>query len=200
MIIELVSYSYSSNSYILTGDYNLLIDPGLPNNEALKSYIHRNPTDVDAIINTHCHYDHIGGNFGNEIMVHENDSNDVENATEKTMYRSFVQEFNGFKVSRVLKEGDIVENGEHKLEVIHTPGHTSGSISLLDKENDTLFSGDTWFNNGVGRTDLPSGSYGKLKESFLKLRDINVTHICPGHGASFNNNIDQIIENYFMMV
>nr|HPR42673.1 MBL fold metallo-hydrolase [Candidatus Methanofastidiosa archaeon] len=106
----------------------------------------------------------------------------------------------GFAVSRRLKEGDLVENGEHRLEVIHTPGHTSGSICLLDKANDTLFCGDTWFYNGVGRTDLPSGSLDDLGESFKKLSRYDVGHICPGHGASFTNNIDHIIDNYFFMV
>jgi len=200
MIIEIVSYSYSSNSYILTGDKNILIDPGLPENEALKSYMHKHPLKIDVIVNTHCHYDHIGGNFGNEIMVHEDDADAVENAEEKTMYRAFVPEFDGFNVSKRLKEGDIINNGAHRLEVIHTPGHTSGSISLLDEENDTLFCGDTWFYNGVGRTDLPSGSLDDLRESFMKLKEYEVGHICPGHGASFTNNIQYIIDNYFFMV
>jgi len=200
MIIELVSYSYSSNSYLITGDSNILIDPGLPNNEALSSYLHKHPTQIDAIINTHCHYDHIGGNFGDSIMVHEDDADAVQNGDEKTMFRTFISEFEGFNVSRRLREGDMIDNGKHSLEVIHTPGHTSGSICLLDSENDTLFCGDTWFHNGVGRTDLPSSSLDDLKESFMKLRNYDAMHICPGHGASFSNNIDYIIDNYFFMV
>ncbi|MBN1785713.1 MAG: MBL fold metallo-hydrolase [Candidatus Methanofastidiosa archaeon] len=200
MIIELMSYSYSSNSYIITGERNILIDPGLPNNEALRSYLHRRPTRIDSIINTHCHYDHIGGDFGEDIMVHEDDADAVSTAGEKTMFGSFVDSFSGFEVTRRLKEGDRIDNGEHILEVIHTPGHTSGSICLLDRENDTMFSGDTWFYNGVGRTDLPSGDLDQLRGSFMRLREIDVTHICPGHGSSFKNNIDYIIDNYFFVV
>jgi len=197
MIYEIISSTYSSNSYILTGDCTILIDPGLPENIPLKSFLQKKMLTINCMINTHCHYDHIGGNFGEEIYVHENDANAIETGNYKTAYMNFVSEFNGFPVKRRLKENDIISTGNHSLKVLHTPGHTSGSICLLDTDTNTLFSGDTWFMNGIGRTDLPSGNLNDLEKSLMKLAGIDAKHICPGHGVTFENNIENIIRNFF---
>ncbi len=85
------------------------------------------------------------------------------------------------EADRLLEEGDRVECGDITLEVIHTPGHTPGGICL--KLGDNLFTGDTLFATGVGRTDFPKGSYSQLRDSLdkiLKLRDNLIVY--PGHG------------------
>jgi len=197
MIHELISYTYSSNSFILTGDKNILIDPGLPVNPALEKFQYQTPTDIDIIIDTHCHYDHVGGNFGENVYVHEDDAEAVEKGLEKTVYQHHIDSYPGHPVAKRLKEGDIIDIGEHALEVIHTPGHTSGSICLLDKVSGTLFSGDTIFDNWVGRTDLPSGSITALEASVKKLAKLDITHVCPGHGPVFDGNINRIIRLFF---
>ncbi|MHC1604817.1 MAG: MBL fold metallo-hydrolase, partial [Candidatus Methanofastidiosia archaeon] len=124
MIHEIISFSYSSNTYILTGDPNIMIDPGLPENSALKNFLAKNPMEIETVINTHCHYDHAGGNFGN-TMIHKDDADALEKGTEKTVYTSFTDHFEGFPIFCMLEEGDIISNSNHKVEVIHTPGHTS---------------------------------------------------------------------------
>ena len=198
MIHEILSHDYNSNSYILTGDAPILIDPGLPSNPYLSRAMASLGIGIETVILTHCHYDHIGncGGFP-PVMVHENDAQAVREGTEKTVYMHFSSTFDGFPVARELTEGDRITSGDHTLTAIHTPGHTTGSICLLDEDTGTLFSGDTWFSTGVGRTDLPSGSFEALRESFRKLTGIDAGHICPGHGPSFENNIDIIIFNYF---
>lgn len=200
MIDEIISQSYSSNSYVITGDRTILIDPGLPGDPTLATYIARSGREIDVIINTHCHYDHIGGNWNTEIYVHEDDADAVETGNIKTAYAHFTSSFEGFPVARRLKESDIIDVGDHALTIVHTPGHTSGSICLLDTATRTLFSGDTWFMNGIGRTDLPSGSFKSMEMSFQKLRGIEADHICPGHGPSFENNIETIFRSFFEVI
>ncbi len=198
MIHEILSQDYNSNSYILTGDAPILIDPGLPSNPYLDHAMASLDICIETVILTHCHYDHIGncGGFPT-VMVHESDAQAVREGTKKTVYMHFSPTFDGFPVARELKEGDRIPSGDHTLRVIHTPGHTNGSICLLDEDTGTLFSGDTWFSTGVGRTDLPTGSFEELRESFRKLMGIDAGHISPGHGPSFENNIDIITFSYF---
>ena len=198
MIHEIISQDYNSNSYILTGDSPILIDPGLPSNPYLEKALSRLDITIDTVILTHCHFDHIGNCAAfPPVLVHKNDAQAVREGTEKTVYMHFLSSFDGFPVRGELDEGDRISSGEHTLQVLHTPGHTDGCICLLDEETGTLFSGDTWFSTGVGRTDLPSGSFPMLQESFRKLKGVDAGHICPGHGPSFENNIDIIIFNYF---
>jgi len=78
-----------------------------------------------------------------------------------------------------------VDLGEYLLKVIHTPGHTSGSMCLLEEEKKYLFSGDTVFKGSVGRYDLPSGNLEELKKSLIKLCEIKINEVFPGHGESF---------------
>ncbi|MCX5995442.1 MAG: MBL fold metallo-hydrolase, partial [Chloroflexi bacterium] len=83
---------------------------------------------------------------------------------------------------RLLKDGDVIEIGDLKFKVLHTPGHTPGGISLLS--DGVVFSGDTLFNFGIGRTDLAGGDYGKLMDSIMtKLMVLpDSTIVYPGHG------------------
>jgi glyoxylase-like metal-dependent hydrolase (beta-lactamase superfamily II) len=88
-------------------------------------------------------------------------------------------------VDRRLEDGEILVLGEHRLQAIHTPGHTPGSVSfLVDAEKPLLLSGDTLFARGIGRTDLWGGSFPEIlrsiRERLLTLPD--PTHVIPGHG------------------
>jgi glyoxylase-like metal-dependent hydrolase (beta-lactamase superfamily II) len=78
-------------------------------------------------------------------------------------------------------EEDVIDIGEHRLRVINTPGHTCGGICLYDEVTGSLFSGDTVFGSGIGRTDLPSGSAKELAMSLKKLSGIDVKTLYPGH-------------------
>jgi hydroxyacylglutathione hydrolase len=86
------------------------------------------------------------------------------------------------KPDRFLKDGDVIEIGDLKFEVLYTPGHTPGGISLSGEG--VVFSGDTLFNFGIGRTDLAGGDYGKLMDSIMtKLMVLpDSTIVYPGHG------------------
>lgn len=136
-----------------------LIDPGLFD-KGIEKEIKKNGIHVKNIINTHGHPDHTSGNgeFGYPVLIHEGDGG-------------------------TLKDGDVIKGGDISLEVIHTPGHTPGSISL--KMGDKIFTGDTLFKDGVGRTDLAGGSTEKLIDSLKRLMAFdNSFEILPGHGPS----------------
>lgn len=88
------------------------------------------------------------------------------------------------KPDRLLRDGDVIEVDDLKLTVLHTPGHSPGGISLLG--DGLVFCGDTLFNFGIGRTDMPGGDYGKLMDSIItKLMVLpDETRVYPGHGPS----------------
>jgi hydroxyacylglutathione hydrolase len=137
-------------------------------------------------VNTHGHFDHTSGNAevikrtGAQLMIHKDD---VDKAG--SIFNSLMSRVIGGKGSpdpvRTLSDGDIIKVGSIKLKVIHTPGHTNGSICLYVKGN--IFTGDTLFTEGYGRTDLPGGSQKKLMTSIIKkiLTLPDNTIIWPGH-------------------
>lgn len=193
------SLGIDSNCYILESDKTVLIDTGTYQNYRLYDYIDENDLQIDFIINTHCHYDHIGGNkfFQVPIYAHIYDYLDIKNLTDKTLFRHFSKDFEGFKEVNSLKENDEIDLGDYLLKVIHTPGHTSGSICLLEQDKSYLFSGDTVFKGSVGRYDLPSGNLEDLKESLKKLCNVTVREVFPGHGESFPGK-DLLFNNYMI--
>ncbi|WP_296882368.1 MBL fold metallo-hydrolase [uncultured Methanobrevibacter sp.] len=186
-IVFIIGYNYDSNCYLI--DKNTLVDTGAGlNKDYLFSKLRENgvePEDIEIIVNTHCHFDHIGGNhfFPNaKIAVHRLDAVSMRNKdTLGTSMSAFGDEGNS-RVDIELEEGDEVSG----FKVIHTPGHTSGGICLWDGEN--LISGDTIFaGGGVGRMDI-GGDYTDMKNSVEKLLKLDVKNIYPGHGPIVENN------------
>jgi len=184
-----------SNSYLIDNtdsdsDYNyILVDTGTgQSNSNLYSSIREigiEPEDIDLIVNTHCHFDHVGGNdfFPNaKIAIHKVDAIALRDPdselTVSSLFGSIVRKHD---VDIELEEGDKIAN----FEVINTPGHTKGGISLYDGE--ILISGDTIFSNGgVGRMDI-GGNPLDMKESLMRLKELNVEYLLPGHGPWVNN-------------
>lgn len=180
-ILFIPGYNMDSNCYLI-GD--MLVDTGAGFNEDyLISQIENHglkSEDIKTVVNTHCHFDHIGGNhfFENaEIAIHELDAISLRN--KDNLGTSF--EITNSKVDIELSEGDKI-NG---FEVIHTPGHTNGGICLWDGVN--LISGDTVFaGGGVGRFDI-GGNFDDLKQSVERLTHLDVVNLLPGHGPIVEN-------------
>lgn len=173
-----------SNVYIID---DVLVDPG--SGETLDYVINEIESsgmlmnDITKIVNTHNHFDHMGADkylqdkYGYEIYMHPDDIKTVEDKdANATVASSFGMQVPDLDI-KPLNEGDKIGN----FEVIHTPGHTQGGICLYDGKN--LISGDTIFSGGnFGRTDLPTGNLGQMKESILKISDLDVSNLFPGHG------------------
>ncbi len=162
-----------------------LIDPAGDFNLIFKM-INSHGLNITMVINTHGHFDHTSGNdfiinkTGAELAIHELEAKSLGNIVNRVLSR-----INGGKGSprpvRLLKDGDIIQIGSIQLQVIHTPGHTEGGICLYTPGH--VFTGDTLFTEGMGRTDLPGGSYKKIMESITKkiLALPDETIIWPGH-------------------
>jgi len=165
---------FLTNCYLLISDREVaIIDPGGGSKEILKE-IQNLKVNLKYIILTHSHLDHIFSVLAikqktkAKILIHKDE-----------------KEFIKFKVDKFLKEGDRIKIGDDLLEVLHTPGHTKGSICLLG--TNFIFTGDTIFKDGYGRTDLTGGSPKNLKESLQKLSKFFKKGIIvyPGHGDIF---------------
>jgi hydroxyacylglutathione hydrolase len=185
-----------TNCYIVYCQETLecaVIDPGAEPEKIFRLIGHKGlkPT---TLINTHGHVDHVGANrdikekFDIPLYLHAADSPMLE-----SILQSELSFFLGAKESpppdKYLEEGDEIKIGNVSLSVIHTPGHSPGSVSLLG--DGILFSGDTLFFGGVGRTDLPGGSWSEMENSIReKIFTLPAdTVVLPGHGPT--TTVDQ---------
>lgn len=163
-----------------------IIDPG-GDEERILAEVKKAGLEVMYIILTHGHPDHVCGNrrlkeaTGATIIMHSADAA-FFGKPEIISYFSMLGLEPSPPADRMVEEGDIIEIGEEKLKVLHTPGHTPGGICLLCGND--LITGDTLFVGGVGRTDFPGGSHQDLMDSIktrlLVLPDDTV--VWPGHG------------------
>ena len=174
-----------TNCYVITLNGSkeaFVIDPGFPDKSILE-YIRNNNLEVKCIVNTHGHADHIAGNaqLGYPVFIHEKDKDYLSNSM---LNLSFLAGFavEGSVADTLLQEGDTIMLGDVGFEVIHTPGHTPGGICL--KGNTMLFSGDTLFFEGIGRSDCPGGDNAAILASIEKKLLIldDTLKVFPGHG------------------
>jgi hydroxyacylglutathione hydrolase len=152
---------------------------------------------ITHVINTHGHSDHTSGNAdiieatGAQLCIHTADAEQVTRLLTRVLSR-FMGGKGSPKASRLLEDNDIIDIGQTQLKVIHTPGHTPGSICLYTDGH--LFTGDTLFVGAVGRTDMPGGSSRQLLSSVLeKLYTLpGDTRVWPGHdyGPSPSSTIE----------
>ena len=164
-----------------------VIDPGGEVELILEKAAKHN-LKIKYIINTHGHIDHIEGNkalheaTGADILIHKEDSGMLTNPLINGSILFFGKTVISPTASRFIDEGDIIKVGNLNLEVLYTPGHTKGGISI--KLKNRVYVGDTLFYLSIGRTDLPGGSYKRLlksiNEKLMTLPDD--TYIYPGHG------------------
>ena len=182
---------YDSNIYLLRGDRNVLIDTGTGLDHSGVSAHIRNllgGEDLPIVLLTHCHTDHTGGlgyvleEFGSTAYAMSPDSDSIRNSVGKyTLAPMFGISQDPQPVTDV-SDGDVFDIGDHRLRIIASPGHTAGGMCVYDEVTRALFSGDTIFLNGVGRTDYPGGSFEMLRDSVARISNIDITGVYPGHG------------------
>ncbi len=143
---------------------------------------------ITQILLTHGHIDHVGGIMALQSTL-ELDviTSEIEAQHLKSGDSSYIEPFMGSKcppidISREVFEGDVFNIGNFSFNILHTPGHTHGSISLWDEKNKILISGDTVFPQGsFGRTDLRTGNSEEMVESLKRLSDLDIRVLLPGH-------------------
>jgi len=167
-----------------------IIDPG-DDAEKVLATVKRLGLSIRYVINTHGHFDHVGGNrqvlaaTGAQLLIHRDDSAFLSRAADvATMYGLTTE--NSPPPDRFLEEGKAIRFGRYEMQVLHTPGHTPGGCCLYLEEQGKVITGDTLFAEGVGRTDFPGSSHDALmhgiRTKLMTLPDSTVAY--PGHGPS----------------
>ena len=181
------------NCYIVASSKSkraLVIDPGA-DFEKISKTIKDKGLVVDKVVITHGHYDHIGAlrQFNLPIHIHSSDA-EFLNDPQKNLSSFFGINDELDLDLQILEDADTITVDDLTFEVIHTPGHTPGGICL--HIDDLLFSGDTLFAGGVGRTDLPDASDEQLMESLQKLFLLeDEVRVFPGHGPSSTIGVEK---------
>lgn len=187
---------FGENTFVLYDESSegIIVDPGCyskSEQETLSDFIAGNNLHIKYLINTHCHIDHVLGNaFVQEkykvpLLIHEKDIPTLKaNEVIAQMY-GFMQ-YQPSIQDQLIAEGDIIEFGSSKLDVVFVPGHAPGHIALYSKDQNFCIAGDVLFRGSIGRTDLPGGDFNTLihsiHEKLFPLGD--EVKIYPGHGPA----------------
>lgn len=158
--------------------------------DTIEELLKKDKLSPEIILLTHGHFDHISGIIALkeqykdiEVLVHNKDLAMLTDSS-LNMSKNFINQNIIANADKTLKDGEIIKLGDSSIKVIHTPGHTPGSVTY--QINNVLFTGDTLFKGSVGRTDFPGSSetdlYTSIKDKLLKYPDETI--IYPGHGES----------------
>jgi len=205
MLLEtLVVGHLSVNCYIFACEKThqaAIVDPGDEADQIL-SVVKKLDCRVKYILLTHGHIDHLSqipilkNKLKAEFLMHEQDIPLVQSASTQAALFG-LPDPGDLKPDRFLNDGDIIHLGELTIQVIHSPGHSPGSITF--QVNQKLFVGDLIFNGSIGRTDLPGGDYSQIIESIQKkiftLPDS--VEIYPGHGPATTVGIEKNTNPFF---
>ena len=172
--------AYQTNCYILWNEENdrcVVVDPGYEPERVLAETT-RLGKNIEAVLLTHGHFDHVGGvrtmaaETDCRVYLHEKALSMPPQMTAGPLY-----------YTDLYREGDMLNLAGLETRVIHTPGHTEGSVCLLVE--DAMFSGDTLFEGSCGRTDLPGGDWATILQSLKRLAGMEKNYaVYPGHGPS----------------
>lgn len=201
------------NTYLIHGDTNILIDPG---HKHLFDHVEKDLdtagfalSDIDLVICTHGHPDHIEGmslfkDLSARTTLHTDEWDFVKNMAPR-FQSSLGEAFSDLVPDFFLTEGDLAA-GDIQLQVFHTPGHSPGSVCLYWPEQKSLITGDLIFKEGLGRTDLPGGDGNLIKESIQRMAELDIEWVLPGHGEIITGreavkaNFDQLANYWFAYV
>lgn len=182
-----------TNCYLLADDNGrgVCIDPG-DHADRLLEIARKMGVRIEAIWLTHGHFDHmlaaaeIKRATGAALYVHAEDEGCLDDPRRNLLAYFTVRIPLSLKADKTFREGDILNAGDLPFTVWETPGHTPGSCCFVNEALGVVFSGDTLFENGVGRTDMPGGDEETLRVSVERLEKItSAPRVYPGHGEDF---------------
>ncbi len=181
--------SFSTNCYIVNDEEGrtAIIDPGA-DNATIEDYIKEYSLTPECVILTHGHLDHflaaesVAKAFSVPIIAHEAEFDVLQDGNSNGTV-TFAHKAKIITPDKLVSDGENIKIGSIVLKVIHTPGHTRGSMCLFCDADNVLFSGDTLFFESIGRADLPTGNYEQLVESVKKIYSLcDGCVVYPGHG------------------
>lgn len=172
--------SYATNCYIVREETStgcVVIDPGYDPEDIL-SYVEGKGLSVEAILLTHGHFDHVGG-----VKQLAADTDCKVYLCDKELSLPSMMTGGGLYYTHTYQEGDTLPLAGLMFQVMHTPGHTPGSVCLLTE--DCMFSGDTLFAGSCGRVDFPGSSVADMRSSLARLQALAADYrVYPGHSES----------------
>ncbi|MCL0079577.1 MBL fold metallo-hydrolase [Dehalococcoidia bacterium] len=217
-------HSYLFSNVLRGKRPHVLIDPGHVVNEMSEKCLEKltsamlrddiAPGEIGLIINTHSHPDHCEANLALAQMNSESGAGGgqaliaigkIEDEYRRTIAEQMSRMLGltvEFEPDFYLQEGELnLGRGDERLnlQIIHTPGHSPGSICIYSPENKVLITGDVVFNGSVGRTDLPGGDSRTLKQSIEKLSELDVEYLLPGHSTNYGDIIrgkNNVVQNF----
>jgi len=205
----------AARSYLVVGDQLTLIDTGMAGNagkilDYVKNVLKRDPTDIKTIIITHHHFDHIGSLdklkklTGAKVAAHKDDADYIygrKSQTGPAFFKFMVKLFKLISRYKPVEPDTLLEDGDHigEYQVIHTPGHTEGSICLYNPQNKAIFVGDNLKYvdgkiEGPGARLLPEPE--KYKESMEKLASLDIEVIFCGHSQPITSHASRKLREY----
>ena len=205
-VFTVIGHQYDSNIYVIHGKKPTVIDTGTGSHSSMVfSTIERfiEPEKIQQIILTHEHYDHVGGtqeflvktNNNAHVFAHANATAALQKGT-STFAALLGGKMPKITINHAFADNDTITVGDDILTVLHTPGHSPGSICLYAPESKQLFCGDTIFANGeFGRFDLPGGDIKALQQSVARVASLDVKKFYPGHGPIVEEQASQHLES-----
>ena len=187
-VAMLIPRVFSSNTYLLHGSENIIIDPGCGDSNGLVKALSEfsvKASSVSRVYYTHMHFDHIGSGYlfpEAEHWMHEEDAVHVNNKNDDATYAYSAKDFKYPEITNFMKGGERIKVNDLKLEAFHAPGHTSGSTCFLERKEGLMFSGDVLFPKyNIGRWDLYSGNQEQQLKTVEEVRKLPWTTLLPGH-------------------
>lgn len=188
-ILTVCPESFGANCYlIISNGHALVVDPA-PSASAIQRKAEEEKAVIDRIVLTHGHFDHIVSvdtlrkALNVPLMIHKDDAPMLTDGRKNAFFDFYGMDRVYSPAERLLDDKDIISVGDEQITVLHTPGHSPGSICLLC--GNAILTGDTLFADSIGRCDLWGGDESKMKLSLEMLRGFpSSTKILPGHGLS----------------